>query len=144
MSETAKEKRDRLIKEAHMKYENDKREWEKVKADIDYNDMLDDDGYPTDAALEMIERWHYSDTFGWMEFIKSIWWAADWGWTEGEEPHEWREGSKCYRYHISTGGWSGNESIIRAMQKNDFHWYLIWVQSRRGGHYIFERRDFDE
>ena len=141
MSETAREK---FIREAHEKCERDKLEWQKLKESLIDQEMLDDDGYPTEVALELIEKWHYTDSKGWLEFIKSIWWAADWGWTEGEEPHEWREGSKCYRYHISTGGWSGNESIIRAMQKNDFHWYLIWVQSRRGGHYIFERRDFDE
>jgi hypothetical protein len=23
-------------------------------------------------------------------------------------------------------------------------WHLNWVQSRRGGHYIFELKDFDE
>jgi hypothetical protein len=29
------------------------------------------------------------------------------------------------------------------MQKNDMMWHLNWVQSRRGGHYIFELRNFD-
>ena len=41
-------------------------------------------------------------------------------------------------FRISTGGWSGNESIIRAMERNGMMWHLNWVQSRRGGHYIFE------
>ena len=141
MSETTREK---FIREAREKLERDKLEWQKLKESLIGQEMLDDDGYPTEAALELIEKWHWTDTTGWLEFIKSIWWAADWGWNEGEEPHEWDEGKNCYRYHVSTGGWSGNESIIHAMQKNDFHWYLIWVQSRRGGHYIFEDRDYED
>lgn len=42
------------------------------------------------------------------------------------------------RYTFSTGGWSGNEDLIRAMEQNWMIWSLTWVQSRRGGHYIFE------
>lgn len=40
----------------------------------------------------------------------------------------------------STGGWSGNESIIGAMQKNRMVWNFLWEQSRRGGHYVFDKR----
>ena len=49
-----------------------------------------------------------------------------------------------HRYYISTAGWSGNETIIRAMQKNIMMWQLNWVQSRRGGHYIFELKEFND
>jgi len=31
--------------------------------------------------------------------------------------------------------------IIRAMEENNSIWSLVWVQSRRGGHYIFEVSD---
>jgi len=47
-------------------------------------------------------------------------------------------------YNISTGGWSGNESIIHEMQENSMMWHLNWVQSCRGGHYIFELREFKD
>ena len=119
-----------------------------AKEKIDYLmtlELLDDDGYPTDAAHDIVEIWHWMDAKGWFEFIKSIWWARDWGWTEGEEPHEWDKDKIVYRYNISTGGWSGNESIIRAMEANGngFIWHLNWVQSRRGGHYIFELKEFE-
>lgn len=103
-------------------------------------DLIDSDGYPTDYALHVVEQWPWHIP-GWFKFIKIIWWMPSWGWTEGEEPSEHYKDKKVYRYNISTGGWSGNESIIKAMQKNDFHWYLVWVQSRRGGHYIFEERE---
>jgi hypothetical protein len=101
-------------------------------------ELLDDDGYPTDAALDIVELWDIADAKGWFDFIKSIWYYSSWGWSEGEEPHEYREGKMVYRYNISTGGWSGNESIITRMQANEWCWHMNWVQSRRGGHYIFE------
>ena len=114
--------------------------YERVKH-LDNTEYLDEDGYPTEAALELIATWHWCDSKGWLDFIKSIWWASDWGWTEGVGEHDWDKDKEVYRYSISTGGWSGNESIIRAMQKNNMQWHLNWVQSRRGGHYIFELRD---
>lgn len=109
----------------------------------EHDDPLDDDGYPTETALDIIREWPF--TMGDRElfvFIKSIWWMADWGWKEGIEPSERELVERVYRYRISTGGWSGNESIIQALQENKWcMWYLTWVQSRRGGHYIFELRD---
>ena len=116
----------------------------RLKEIIAKGDFLDDDGYPTDDALEAVRIWHWNDQKGWFEFIKSIWHLASWGWHEGEEDHEWDKGKKVYRYNISTAGWSGNESIIRAMEECDMMWGLTWVQSRRGGHYIFELYQFKD
>jgi hypothetical protein len=111
---------------------------------MDYNDMMDDDGYPTDAALNIIEMWHWSDAKGWFSFIESIWHLRSWGWSEGTQPDEYNPGEWVYLYNISTAGWSGNEEIIRAMQNNEMMWHLNWVQSRRGGHYIFELKEFGD
>ena len=106
---------------------------------------LDGDGYPTEAALDVIREWTFQmsdrELF---DFIKSIWWMPDWSWKECEAIDE-RTGRKSYCYYISTGGWSGNESIIQAMQENKWmFWHMHWVQSRRGGHYIFELRKEDD
>ena len=97
----------------------------------------DDDGYPTDAVLEKITNWSHTDKFvHLMEFVKDIWWQADWGWQEYN--------TKDYKnrheitYDISTGGWSGNESIISALQDNRLFWMFCWEQSKRGGHYRFK------
>lgn len=111
---------------------------------LDGADFLDEDGYPTEQALEVIEKWHWDDISGWFKFIQGIWYLNSWGWKEKDEPHDWNEKFEKYksrmvhRHYVSTGGWSGNESIIGAMQRNDMMWHLNWVQSRRGGHYIFE------
>lgn len=127
--------------ELNAKLEQDKRDFENLKELLLASDPLDEDGYPTEEALTLIEKWHWSDADGWFEFIKSIWWSADWGWSEKEEPHDWKEDVIVSRIHASTGGWSGNESIIRAMEANTMMWHLNWVQSRRGGHYIFEPKE---
>jgi hypothetical protein len=94
-------------------------------------ELLDDDGYPTDEFLEKIKTWDYKDGFDeLLEFAM-----------EGHiYPNYWSrekiDGKSVWK--ISTGGWSGNESIIQALKQNAIFWMVCWVQSRRGGHYIFE------
>jgi hypothetical protein len=122
---------DKIIAKAHI-------------AQLMQEELIDEDGYPTESALTIVRIWHWSDSKGWFEFIKSIWHLASWGWHEGEADHDYRKDEKVYRYNISTAGWSGNEAIIREMEQNSMMWHLNWVQSRRGGHYIFELKDFDE
>lgn len=100
-----------------------------VEALLVNGDFIDQDGYPTEDALKIIELWPFDDSAGWFDFIKDNWHFADWGWHKVDS-----------EYHISTGGWSGNESIIAAMQNNWILWSVCWVQSRKGGHYIFEER----
>lgn len=107
-------------------------------------DLLDEDGYPTVPALDIIETWHWYDARGWFDFIKSIWWYPGWGWREIDEKHEYKPDTIAHRYYVSTGGWSGNESVISAMQRNHMMWHMNWVQSRRGGHYIFELKEFED
>lgn len=98
-----------------------------------FDDPLDEDGYPTEGALELITLWDYRDSDGWFKFIESIWHMSSWGW------HELKEDDRT-TYSISTGGWSGNEGIILAMAGNIL-WSVYWVSSRRGGHYEFEVRN---
>ena len=85
--------------------------------------------YPTDQELRFIRRYDITKepTEDLFAFIQQTWHWSDWGTT--------RKGRRLY---LHTGGWSGNESIIAAMEKNEMFWYLTWVESRRGGHYIFE------
>lgn len=124
------------------KLKQDIQDFKQLKERLLTEEHLDEDGYPTEAALELVGKWHWSDMKGWFEFIKSIWWYSEWGWKEKDEPHDWGIEETVHRYYISTGGWSGNESIIGAMKENEWTWHFAWLQSRRGGHYIFEDRDF--
>jgi len=94
------------------------------------NELVDDDGYPTEVMLDKIEKWagNYKEL---MRFIEPYWQYGKAGyWSEDE-----------MQYSISTAGWSGNEDIIRALKENHTFWTLCWVQSRRGGHYIFEVKE---
>lgn len=84
--------------------------------------------YPSRSDLRRVKKWPREDIEGLFTFLKSIWWPdGDWGWT-------WR-GRKI---RVSTGGWSGNEELIIALQKNHLIWALTWEETRVGGHYKFE------
>ncbi|MEX3933338.1 hypothetical protein AB4Y32_16295 [Paraburkholderia phymatum] len=88
--------------------------------------MLDDDGYPTEEALKRIADWPWRDALGMLAFVRDLW----------RYPNFWtQEGG---RLSVSTGGWSGNELLIAAMQRNIGFWKLCWHQSTRGGHYTFD------
>ena len=98
-----------------------------------------DENYPTDTALAVVRLWpacNYSNLF---KFIESIWTYGDWGWhgpvvdVYAADPSH----NEFLRYRISTGGWSGNEDIMRAMKDNYLFWTLHWCLSKRGGHYEF-------
>lgn len=85
------------------------------------------DPYPTDAELRKIKKWPWGEGYvGLMDYVESLWMYGDWGWRR-----------KGYSYRISTGGWSGNESLIHSMQQNFLFWSQCWVTSRTGGHYRF-------
>lgn len=68
-------------------------------------------------------------------FLRSIWWCPEWGFITKISKNSF--GKKCLKLELHTGGWSGNEEIICALQKSQF-WFFWWESSRRGGHYYFE------
>lgn len=101
---------------------------------------LDADCYPTNESLQAIAEWQGSAR-DLLDAVGKVWNLRSWGWEERTVPDELRPGRFARQYDISTGGWSGNESLIGAMQENTMFWLRAWVQSRRGGHYIFEVRE---
>ena len=89
---------------------------------------MTEDGYPSEQDLEMIEKWPIRDVFGLMKFVDSLWqYKASFD--------TWKKG--VYHYELHTGGWSGNEDIISALEKNRFvdRFCVKWI---RGGHWYFE------
>jgi hypothetical protein len=86
--------------------------------------------YPTDEDLKRLREWDdFKDPEGWFALAKKagMYWPDDDYWAE----------DPAGTYHISTGGWSGNEDIISAMSDNFVMWTSTWVSHRRGGHYEF-------
>ena len=93
--------------------------------------MMDKHGYPDANELQQIKNWPYNDFFGLMEFI-----IDDLGW----DKHGWHK-QEDGRYSMSCGGWSGNEEIISAMERNYIFWGQCWESSKKGGHHEFEIRN---
>lgn len=96
--------------------------------------------YPTNKELKTIEKWTLEQGYiELMEYIKELWWMPDWGWKEEDVYAEYKPTKVLHRqYKLSTGGWSGNEEIITAMQNNTFFWVMCWEQSQRGGYHVFD------
>ena len=86
---------------------------------------FDRDGYPTKETLQAIREWE-SDWHALFSFLAEAW----------EYPERWQRDGDEYR--ISTGGWSGNESLIEALGENRIAWLICWQSSARGGHYVFK------
>lgn len=84
------------------------------------------DEYPTEETLKAIREWPMADLVGLFARLRSEWNWPDRAWLEGDE------------HLFSTGGWSGNESLIAALSENDVAWSLCWKRSARGGHHVFE------
>jgi hypothetical protein len=100
--------------------------------------LLNEDGYPTEDALWALEHWPFDDVRGWLGLAKRLWQYAELTWAVKEVSHDLRDGVSVKNISVSTFGWSGNESIVAAMELHHVLWSQHWVQSRRGGHYIFE------
>jgi hypothetical protein len=99
---------------------------------------MDDEGYPDEDDLKRVRNWPLNDMDGVFPFLRERWKYADAGyWSEGFDPQD--EDQPVY--FISTAGWSGNESLIEALQENanGIFWAVRFVQHRRGGHYILTR-----
>ncbi len=90
---------------------------------------FDADGYPTEATLKTIRLWPWTDNDSYvalMFYVERSWHLADWGWKR-----------KGRAFYVSTAGWSGNESLIDALEHNYVFWSTCWISSRTGGHYRF-------
>lgn len=94
--------------------------------------VLDKNGYPDKKSLKEIKEWDILK-YGIQGLLDLV-----------EENTNWPEwsfivtGKRVLHIEYHTGGWSGNEDVIDALQHNLLFWPLCWVKSTRGGHYYFE------
>lgn len=90
---------------------------------------FDRDGYPTDETLEIIadvNAWPWDRYDAWIAFCRDAY-SERRGWI--------RETPKTLVF--VTGGWSGNESVIGAMERN-FVFSRFWRASKRGGLHVWD------
>ena len=86
-----------------------------------------DGEYPAASTLRKIKKWPFNsrqDLYDLSDYV-----AAAWHW-----PDFWKK--KGRRIVAHTGGWSGNEDIIAALDSTTW-WFLCWQSSKRGGNYVF-------
>jgi len=100
--------------------------------------LMDEEGYPTEEYLQFI-REYTNGTMPIMNMINIIcenWYYENWGY----KLHRKYKGIRKFELH--TGGWSGNEEIIREIINNIWltHFKLKYVSWQTGGHYYFEIR----
>lgn len=99
-------------------------------------DVLADEGYPSDEETWTVAHWPINgskDVIAAFEYVRQRWSYPDY-WNQDRKIDN---GKIARIYTFSTGGWSGNEMLVDAMQRNDFLWMLSWYSIRRGGHYEF-------
>ena len=92
----------------------------------------DDDNYPTEATLETVRQWDWQDMRGLFSFLHAANIYTGCGYCHLSGDGNWLQ--------FSTGGWSGNESLISAMQEGSQGWKfgLALFAQATGGHYLFK------
>lgn len=113
-----------------------------MNKEINFPLGLDEDGYPTDATLENIKKCSYEQLADLLVKIKDIWAYNSYEFSKSP-PKDIQSlvDSDDERYaktwiRMATVGWSGNESIITALERNPFHCFY-WFASVRGGLHIY-------
>lgn len=98
--------------------------------------------YPSDECLEFIKKF---DVIKYgvrtlVDFIERVWWMPSWGFQLSDGVDDIFN-EPCKKLELHTGGWSGNESIMYALEENVIFWTVSWTQTRRGGHYYFDIKE---
>lgn len=90
---------------------------------------FDREGYPSDETLDAIQHWQLKDIKKdpeeLLEFIRKAW-------SYPERAQNVRPGI----WTFSTGGWSGNESLLDAFYQNINWTFLSWRSIRLSGGFL--------
>lgn len=96
-----------------------------------------DNGYPHEEETERIRLWKIVDNDDFHAVMSYV--AARWKYPDYWEVHDRLNtiGQPEKEYVFSTGGWSGNESLVLAIEQNAIL-QMVGAQSWvRGGHYVY-------
>ena len=89
---------------------------------------MDNDGYPTTEEIDEIQNWK-GTMKGLADLLCELWHYPDW-------IHIRKRKGKTV-LTMATGGWSGNEELVYALEGTMF-WAVGWLKSERGGYYEFD------
>ena len=92
---------------------------------------------PSEKDLAWVETCEIITQNDVIEYLHEL--ATLWQWGEDDGFFDLK-GKRVLRLELHTGGWSGNEDIIDAMQRNIYFWTRFWLKTERGGHYYFRIR----
>lgn len=101
---------------------------------LDYDELLETDGgfgvYPTDTALDLITGFAGTPK-QLFELVKRLWYMPEYV-TVSTEPDDGE-----YVITLVTAGWSGNESIVAALEAGWTVMSQFWYSSARGGRHEY-------
>jgi hypothetical protein len=87
--------------------------------------------YPSTRQLRAIRNWTGTFRELWA-YVVALWHWPEWGVKEDS-------GAKSSWLELHTGGWSGNEDIIYALEHGKSNFFMFFHEKwERGGHYYFE------
>jgi hypothetical protein len=84
--------------------------------------------YPSEENLERIHTWDFRDVRGLFDFIENDEGMRMYGSFKRTTMPDGKE-----RIRIATGGWSGNEDMMSALERNFVVYGSYWKLSARGG-----------
>jgi hypothetical protein len=89
--------------------------------------------YPSESTLKVIREWDLLTygVDGLLELVRNTW---------KYESYFRLKGKRVRKLELHTGGWSGNEDILVALEKNTLFFTLYWDKEVRGGHFYFTIR----
>jgi hypothetical protein len=100
---------------------------------------FDASGYPSEDTLHTIRTWPADDAASCLEYVRRAW--SDYGSVRdtlsiGERSVLGADRGRFLRF--ATGGWSGNEDLIGALDANVAVSARTWRMTARGGVHIYE------
>jgi hypothetical protein len=89
--------------------------------------LVDDDGYPTERGIAAVRDFHGSPT-QLVDLLEQLWWTPTLMTVD-----EWLDAQlrTVVRVSLATGGWSGNEQLIDALDGFDVPPEVLGVQPSR-------------